>query len=186
MLCIPQLGIYRVKIISVFLMQQLFLTNSLIFKKRCTRLLKSRWAFQFLPLGHHFAVECVSHVPYSCFGWRRELSGYVCFGFDLKVECLSYLMIRKNLKKNLAGYSAVRSTDEWISFLDVTNFDASFFWPHPLKRPDVHNSGSRLGTGHTAAENRIGTVLIFHLPEGYTEPGACNQIRYSSERYACH
>ena len=61
-----------------------------------------------------------SHMPYSCFGWRRELSGYVCFGFDLKVKCLSYLMIRKNFKKNLAGYSAVRSTDEWISFLDVT------------------------------------------------------------------
>ena len=37
--------------------------------------------------------------------------------------------------------------------------------------------------GHTTAKNRIGTVP---LPEGYTEPGACNQIRYSSERYACH
>ena len=35
MLCISQLGIYRVKIISVFLIQ-LFLTNSLIFMKRCT------------------------------------------------------------------------------------------------------------------------------------------------------
>ena len=34
MLCISQLGIYRVKIISVFLIQQLFLTNSLIFITR--------------------------------------------------------------------------------------------------------------------------------------------------------
>ena len=61
-------------------------------------------------LGWRVWVEFVSHMPYSCFGWRRD---YVCFGFDLKVKCL------RN-KKNLAGYSAVRSTDEWISFLDVT------------------------------------------------------------------
>ena len=56
-------------------------------------------------------------MPYSCFGWRRALSGYICFGFNLKVKC--FLMIRKN-KKNLTGYSAIHSTDEWISFLDVT------------------------------------------------------------------
>ena len=46
--------------------------------------------------------------------------------------------------------------------------------------------GSRLGTGHTAAENRIETVHIFHLPEGYTEPRSYNQIRYLSKRYTCH
>ena len=42
MLCISQLGIYKVKIISVFLIQQLFLTNSLIFIKRCTRPLNKK------------------------------------------------------------------------------------------------------------------------------------------------
>ena len=103
------------------------------------------------------------------------------------VECMpgSTILYLVVIKKS--GRLLSRPLHWWVDLISrCYHFDASFFWPHPLKRPDVHNSGLRLGTGHTAAENRIGTVLIFHLPEGYTEPGACNQIRYSSERYACH
>ena len=49
MLCISQLGIYRVKIISVFLIQ-LFLTNSLIFMKGApTPLMMLHLPFWHLP-----------------------------------------------------------------------------------------------------------------------------------------
>ena len=45
-------------------------------------------------------------------------------GTKYMVECMPgsilYLVVIRKNKKNLAGYSAVRSTDEWISFLDVT------------------------------------------------------------------
>ena len=39
--------------------------------------------------------------------------------------------------------------------------------------------------GHATAVPQIGTVYL--SPSGaILQPGACNQIRYLSERYACH
>ena len=78
-------------------------------------------------LNKSFLAKC-QLLPYYCQVGYTIIINMIC-KLTHRVDTQSIQKVKRTYplqhvlkkdKKNLAGYSAVRSTDEWISFLDVT------------------------------------------------------------------